>query len=302
MEKKYNNVSVFSKILNQIIKLTSLKTNYLTEKNTKKLIQKTLNKKQKVPKIFALKMEKNTKMKVYSYNGSIEKPKEKIIVYLHGGAYIEEIVAFQIRFAMKIAKKNDTTLIIPIYPLAPKYTYKDTYDLMVDLYEQILKTEKDIYFLGDSAGGGFCLSYSMYLRENNKKQPKKLLLLSPWLDITLENPLAKKIEKKDTSCAIEGTRYAGKLWAGESNLKNYLVSPLYGKFDDLPEITIATGEFDTMQPDCLELSNILKKKKINHNYIEYKGQSHDFGIYPTKEGKLLIEDFVEIIRGGDNNE
>ena len=96
MEKKYNNVSVFSKILNQIIKLTSLKTNYLTEKNTKKLIQKTLNKKQKVPKIFALKMEKNTKMKVYSYNGSIEKPKEKIIVYLHGGAYIEEIVAFQI--------------------------------------------------------------------------------------------------------------------------------------------------------------------------------------------------------------
>ena len=43
-------------------------------------------------------------------------------------------------------------------------------------------------------------------------------------------------------------------------------------------------------------------KNIRHNYIEYKGQCHDFGILPTKEGKMLIDDFANIILDGEKDE
>jgi len=288
-------------LINQFIKVTSLKKNYLTEKNTKKLIKKISNQKYDVPDKLGLMLELEEKMKVFSYNGTMSKPKDKIILYFHGGSYIEEAMIFQVKFAMKIAKKSNATLIFPLYPLAPKYNYKDAYREIDNLYDILLKTEKKIIFLGDSAGGGLSLSYSMYLRDKNKKIPKKVLLLSPWLDLTLTNPAIKKVEKYDPICAIEGNVYAGKLWAGEINPKNYLVSPLYGEFNNLPEITIASGEYDIMQPDCLQLSNILAKEKIEHNYIEYKEQGHDFGVFPIREGRLLIDDFVTIIKEYNKN-
>jgi len=302
MKKNYNKISLLSKFVNNLLKKTSLKKDYLTEESTKKLIKRKSKKNYFVPEQLGLYKEQNKKMRVYSYNGSLSNPKKKIIIYMHGGSYVEEAVAFQIKFAMKIAKKSKATLIFPVYPLAPKHTYIDTYDLMLQLYEKLIETNKELIFLGDSAGGGFSLSFSMFLRDKKIKLPKKVLLLSPWLDITLENPEAKKKEKLDTTCAINGNIYAGKLWAGDLDNKNYLVSPIYGSFEELPEITIATGEYDTMQPDCIKLSKKLDKKNINHNFIEYKGQGHDFGIYPTYEGKLLINDFVKIIKEENSSE
>lgn len=297
MKKIYNEVSCFSKILNNILKHTSFKKNYISENETKKLIEKISKQKYTIPDKLGLTLEEYNKGRVYSYNGSLGSIKEKIIIYIHGGSYIEEAVSFQLKFAMKIAKKSNATLIVPIYPLAPKNTYKDTYDLIFNLYTEILKLNKKVFFLGDSAGGGFCLSFSMYLREKAIVQPQNILLLSPWLDLTLNNPSIENLEKFDSTCSVKGNQYAGKLWAGELDIKNYLVSPIYGKFNNLSKVTIATGEYDIMKPDCLKLSKTLEKENIDHDYIEYKGQGHDFGIYPTREGTLLVDDFVKIING-----
>ena len=56
----------------------------------------------------------------------------------------------------------------------------------------------EFYFLGDSAGGGFCLSFAQTLRNIHfKKRPKKLVLLSPWVDISMSNPEIRELEKKD---------------------------------------------------------------------------------------------------------
>ena len=79
------------------------------------------------------------------------------------------------------------------------------------------------------------------------------------------------------------------------DVKNYLVSPIYGNFEGLPRITISTGEFDIMKPDIVKLSMMLDDMKIDHDYIEFKGQSHDFGVQPIKERDLLINDFVKVI-------
>ena len=70
----------------------------------------------------------------------------------------------------------------------------------------------------------------------------------------------------------------------------------------LSKITIITGEKDILRPDCIKLSKKLADINIEHNYIEYKGQGHDFGAYPTKEGNMVITDIVNIINSGDEDE
>lgn len=303
MKKIYNKISLRSRLINFLFNFTNSKKIFSDENETKKYIERLSksNSEYNLPEKMGMKLEKNS-LKVYSYNGSLENNNGKILLYIHGGSYIEEAIGYQIKFAMKIAKKTNSTLIMPIYTLAPQGNYKTMYKLIDELYEKILSKTNNINFLGDSAGGGFILSYAMYLKNKNNFQPINIVMMSPWVDISMTNPELKKAEKKDPMSGIAGNQYVGKLWADDLDVKNFLVSPIYGKFSNLGKITIITGEKDILKPDCIKLSKILEDNKIEHNYIEYKGQGHDFGAYPTKEGNMVIEDIANIINNGDNNE
>lgn len=299
MIKYYDKVSLWSKLVNKSFIFTGSKEIFASEENTKKYIEK-ITKKYKnynVPSKLGLKLEDYSGMEVYSYNGLLKNLNKKIILYIHGGSYIEEAGSFQIKFAMKIAEKTDSILIFPRYPLAPSGNYKTMYKLIDELYKKLAESNQTINFLGDSAGGGFILSYAMFLREKGLLQPRHILMLSPWLDISLSNPDLIESEKLDYMSSIKGNQYAGELWAADLDIKNYLVSPFYGEFNNLGEMTIITGERDLLKPDCLLLSKKLNELSIEHNYIEYKGQGHDFGAYPTKEGNMVIKDIANIVNG-----
>lgn len=301
MKKYYQSKSMKSRFINFLFRFSKSKKIFSNESEIKKYIHKLSENRKEycLPEKMGMYLEYDGNMRVYSYNGTLKNNNGKILLYIHGGSYIEEAIYYQIKFSMKIADKTNSTLIMPIYPLAPNGNYKDMYLHMDKLYSYILSFCDNFNFLGDSAGGGFVLSYSMYLRKNKKKQPKNIIMMSPWLDISMKNPDLRKSEKKDPTGGIDGNVYAGKLWANGLDSRNYLVSPIYGDLKSLPKITIITGEMDILKPDCLLLSHKLTKINIEHNYIEYAGQGHDFGAYPTKEGKMVIDDIAIIINRGD---
>ena len=234
---------------------------------------------------------------VYCYNGNFSDNKKKLF-YIHGGSYVEEATYFQIKFAMEIAKKTNSTLVFPKYPLAPKSSCQTVYPLVEEIYMELLKTESQINFLGDSAGGGFILSFSMYLRNKKIKLPENIIMLSPWLDVSMSNPKLYDDAKVDYMCGVDGSRYDGVLWADGLDLDSFMVSPIYGDFDNLSKMTIIVGENEIFKSECVDFSEKLNKKNILHNFIMYKEQGHVFGVYPTKEGRMVINDISKII----NNE
>ena len=299
MKKYYDKISLWSRILNSSFKFTNAKKNSDTVEGAKKFIEKLSksNSNYNLPDELGLKKEKIDDMKVYLYNGNIDDNNKKLL-YIHGGSYIEEASYFQLKFAMKIAKKTNSTLVFPIYKLAPKGTYKTMYSFIEKLYDKLLKTNSEINFLGDSAGGGFVLSFAMYLRDIKISQPKNIIMMSPWLDISLSNPQTYEDAKNDYMCGVDGTRYCGELWSDDLDTKNPLVSPMFGDVKKLGKITIIAGGREILKSDCHKFSKILESNKIKYNYIEYKGQGHDFGAYPTKEGKMVIEDVSKIINQG----
>ena len=296
MEKYYNKISLWARIINKLFVFTNMKKNSNTVEAAKKFVNKLSTRKTiyNLPSKLGLNKIDFQDMDVYCYNGNIDDNKKKIL-YIHGGSYVEQANYFQINFAMKLAKKNNLTLIFPVYPLAPVGDYKLMYKLMDKLYKIIVSKSSNIIFLGDSAGGGFILSYAMYLRDTSSVQPKHIIMLSPWIDISMTNTDIYNDAKYDNMCGVDGTRYEGELWANGLNTKDPLVSPIYGNFNSLGQMTIIVGGREILTSECLRLHKLLNDQKIEHNFIMYKGQGHIFPMYPIRESKMVLKDITEII-------
>lgn len=219
---------------------------------------------------------------------------QRFILYLHGGSYLSNPVIFHYRACDYLAESLNAKIIFPIYPKAELHTYKDTYRLLDMIYKKMLEKSKsqNISVIGDSAGGGLALGFSMYLRDKNMPLPKDLILYSPWLDLNCDNPKIKDYEESDYILSAWGLQKIGKIWAGCEPFKDkcekiahpYL-SPIRGDFTSLPKISIFVGGCEIMLPDCMKLDEILRKKGIDHNFYIKKDLGHIYPLYPIKEGK-----------------
>ncbi len=227
-----------------------------------------------------------------------ENKTDKYIIYFHGGAYIHNISKIHWDFLEKLAIKTRATIIVPDYPLAPQANFEETHAMIEKLYELLLKKTEagNISFIGDSSGGGLALSFAQKLRNERMPLPQKIILLSPWLDVTMDNPEIKEIDKKDRILDIKGLQLAGESFAKGTDPKDHLVSPIYGEFHDLGEISLFIGTHDLFYPDCQKLKDILKKQGAPFNYYEYPKMLHAWMLMTNlKESKNAIEQIAGLL-------
>ena len=149
---------------------------------------------------YSIENKKYMERNVFILTPSDNEPSGKVILYLHGGAYVGEIENEHWNFVEKLIKDTNNTIILPDYPLAPKYTYKDVFNMIEPLYKEIVdKVGADnIILMGDSAGGGMGIALLEKIAlESEYEMPSKTILISPWLDVRLTNPEIDKIQKND---------------------------------------------------------------------------------------------------------
>lgn len=218
-----------------------------------------------------------------------------IILYLHGGAYINEIDVIQTGFCDRLAKKTNSTVFVPIYPLTPNHTYKETYTFVEKLYDSLLTTNKHITIMGDSAGGGLSAAFCEYLAEKELLQPEHLILISPWVDVSMSGDYDDYIEL-DPMLGVDGLRELGIIWADDLDTKNYKVSPLYGDVEKLPKTSIFLGTHEIFYPDVVNFYNKLKDDGVDVELIIGDEMPHVYPIYPLiPESKEALNRIVEII-------
>ncbi|PKM88439.1 MAG: alpha/beta hydrolase [Firmicutes bacterium HGW-Firmicutes-10] len=220
------------------------------------------------------------------------------VLYLHGGAYIYGIESFHYDFIDRLIKTTGCSVILPDYPLAPYYTFKDVYDMIESLYKEIFLQEdvEHIILMGDSAGGGIALGLAQSLKNKKIKQPDKIILLSPWLDVTMENPEIESVDKKDPILGISGLKLAAKAYAGDVDQKDPLISPIYGNMEGLADICLFTSTNDLLNPDARKFKQIMDEKNIDLRYEEYAGLFHDWMLFELKESKDVIFKLAEILK------
>jgi acetyl esterase/lipase len=209
------------------------------------------------------------------------------ILYLHGGAYAAGFTPGHWFLIGALVDKLKQSVIAPDYPLSPEHQVEDVFEMLVPAYKNLIDRvgASHVTLMGDSSGGGLVLALSQYFHENNIQQPTRLVLLSPWLDVSMENPEILDVDKSDPILNIEGLIDAGKAYAGNLDRHHYKVSPLYGSLEGLPPITLFIGNNDILMPDCRKFKEKAETSGHPLNYSEIKGLLHSGMLYPTPEGK-----------------
>jgi monoterpene epsilon-lactone hydrolase len=222
---------------------------------------------------------------------------DKVILYLHGGAYVFGILKYHWDFIEQLTSRLKYKVVLPDYPLAPEFSYKENIDFVLELYQQLLEKydASQIQIMGDSAGGGLALSFSLVLKEKNLPQPNKLILLSPWMDVSMSNPKIEEIEPNDYILDREHLKKVGELYAKNTSTENPWVSPIYGALEDLPEMHLFIGTHDILLPDCRKFRDLGEDLKLNLGYYEYPLMPHCWMIFPIPESSAVVDKITSIL-------
>ena len=223
---------------------------------------------------------------------------ERFVIYLHGGIYVNEIMLPHISFCDKLAKKVNACVYAPIYPLAPNHTYEETYEIVDNLYRHLLTFDKPITIMGDSAGGGLAVAFCEYLAVNDLPQPDNLIGISPWIDVSMSGDYDEV--EYDPIGGVDALREMGKAWAGELDLKDYRVSPLFGDVSQLQKTTLFVGTHEILYSDIKKFYKKLIDNGIDVELNIGEGMNHVYPVYPlVPESKEAFNHIVNVILNQD---
>ncbi len=150
--------------------------------------------------------------------------------------------------------------------------------------------------MGDSAGGGLALAFAQKLiKEKHKKLPAKIVLLSPWLDLTMSNPAIKKLENSDHILTIKMLKHAGMKYSNGDKQDQYLLSPINGELTNLPKTIVFYGTEELFYADCIRLKSMTDSSSQNFIFREYHKMQHDWAIFPIPESKQLVNEICDFI-------
>jgi epsilon-lactone hydrolase len=217
-------------------------------------------------------------------------------VYLHGGAYISEIAPQHWALISQLADAS-VRVEVPSYGLAPQYTYRDAYPFLTAVYRQLLADvdASAVTLVGDSAGGGLALGFAQTLLGSDLPQPRRLVLISPWLDLTLSNPDLPAVETRDPWLSSAGLHEAARVWADGDDPTDPRLSPLNGPLTDLAPMDVYVGTREICLPDVLLLQERCAAAGVKPQVTVCEGAVHVYPLVPAPEGRAAARTIVEQI-------
>lgn len=200
------------------------------------------------------------------------------IIYLHGGSYIDQMNVHQWHIIGKLIEATGAGVSVPLYPLAPEHDCAPAFDLVLAVYRRALTqySASQIILCGDSAGAGLALGAAVALQDAGLPEPGRVILFSPWLDITLSDPSARAIEQRDVMLNIDMLQEVGKWWAGDRDPRHPTLSPLYADMSGMPPIDIYQGVDDILLADARSFARRAQREGAAVALHEFPGAFHDF--------------------------
>lgn len=233
-------------------------------------------------------------MPVYLLNENSES--DKLIMYLHGGAFINQPLSQHFKLIDKIAQLTETTVVFPFYPRLPNSGEVHCLTQLESYLEKLLEENPDKRFIlmGDSAGGWLALSLAIFLRNHKKKTLDHLILFSPWCDLSMSR-VDERLEKKDPILSYAGLRCIGNMWMENADKVNDRGFRINDSLKDIGDIRIYVGSHEIFLTQAQILIDITNSDGVNLKLKEVKMMIHDFILFPFKESKEILSEVAEII-------
>lgn len=218
-----------------------------------------------------------------------------VVLYIHGGAYYHNFNELHWKAMAEWAERTGCGIVAPNYPLLYCYTARDAHPLMMQLFQQLVKqySAGRIIVMGDSAGGGFTLALAQEARNDTVDQPKRLVLISPWVDVLGGDDA---LQGYDTFLNAEVLRKVGADWAGEMAPRDPMISPLYGDMQGLPPTDLFTGTWEIFYTDIVKTFDKMKAAGVDARLHVAEKMGHVYPLWPCPEGKKARTEISSIIQ------
>jgi acetyl esterase/lipase len=213
---------------------------------------------------------------------------KKTIVYLHGGGYVFGSLNTARDFARMLAKYTGEKVLSVGYRLAPENPFPAALEDALAVFRGLAKQNflsADIVLVGDSAGGGLCLSTVLTLKDKKEPLPGAVVCISPWTDLAATGESMRVNVKRDPIFG-KGVGVINIMdYASQVSFFSPYVSPLYGNYEGFPPILIHVGTDEVILDDSIRVAKKAKEAGAKVSVKVWKGMWHVF----TSQARFLPE-------------
>ncbi|MBQ6165681.1 MAG: alpha/beta hydrolase [Clostridia bacterium] len=283
-----------AKIMSEFLDFFSM----YTEKNYEQMLAGAISKGEKPtpePKNPHVRFKDNEYGRVFYANEQSDS--RNVVFYIHGGAYFMDFTRSHWNLLANLIDRADVRVIAPAYRLVPFATYREAFELIVPLYREFCEAhpDKKIILMGDSAGGGLSLSLTEYFKAEGIRLPDELILLSPWVDVSMENEQIKEYEPVDPFLSVAPLRSCADQWKGELDVHDWRVSPIYGDLKGIRSVTVFVGTDGIFYPDITKCFGLLDPDASNE-LIVGEEMNHVYPLFPIPEAKPALDKMIDKIK------
>ena len=215
----------------------------------------------------------------------------RLFIHLHGGAYVYGSGDAAFREGVTIAGRLGIPVLSIDYRVPPDYPFPAAVDDVVTVYRHLLKSRspETMVIGGTSAGGGLALASVHKFKQINLPAPAGVFAGTAWADLTKTGDTLYTNEGLDRILVTyDGMlEAAAKLYADGHDMKDPLISPVYGDFKGFPPVILVTGTRDLLLSDVVRTHRRLRAAGVIADLHVYEGMSHaDYAIVATSPESL----------------
>lgn len=228
--------------------------------------------------------------------------RDKLLIHVHGGCYELFPGESGTTEAIIMAGLGHYKVISVDYRMPPEAYFPAALDDAMSVYKAALKTTdpKNIGVFGTSAGGALVLEMMLRAKQEGLRLPGAIAPGTPMSDVTKTGDSFYTNEKVDNVLVSrDGFCDAATIvYAHGHDLKDPLLSPVYGDMHGFPPAILTTGTRDLLLSNTVRVHRKLREAGVDAQLQVFEGMSHaqyqvDDRIPETKEAFGEITDFFD---------
>ncbi len=195
------------------------------------------------------------------------------IIYLHGGSFVLGSIQSHKPMVSHFTSALSAKVLFIDYALAPEKPFPNGVNDVLKVYRGLIRKypNADFSIIGDSAGGGLCVSFIHLAIKEKLQMPSSVTFISPFIYLkcnTESHETRKKIDPILTKEVL--SEYANYYVAGNWNEAN----PGELNFNSFPPLFILVGSNEILFDDSKLFYEKIKPLQSNTKMKEYINQNH----------------------------